>query len=128
MNSTAGTTKAVVNKLREQGVKAGLLKVRMFRPFPAEEIAEALSHLKAVAVLDKADSLNAAGGALFEDVTSAMYVNKKQVPMVNYVYGIGGRDTTEKQLESEYSDLIEIVQSGNLGEPYRYLGLRKGEN
>ena len=128
MNSTAGTTKAVVNKLREQGVKAGLLKVRMFRPFPAEEIAEALSHLKAVAVLDKADSLNAAGGALFEDVTSAMYVNKKQVLMVNYVYGIGGRDTTEKQLESVYSDLIEIVQSGNLGEPYRYLGLRKGEN
>ena len=127
MNSTAGTTKAVVNKLREQGVKAGLLKVRMFRPFPAEEIAEALSHLKAVAVLDKADSLNAAGGALFEDVTSAMYVNKKQVPMVNYVYGIGGRDTTEKQLESVYSDLIEIVQSGNLGEPYRYLGLRREE-
>ena len=127
MNSTAGTTKAVVDKLREQGGKAGLLKLRMFRPFPAEEIAEALSHLKAVAVLDKADSLNAAGGALFEDVTSAMYVNKKQVPMVNYVYGIGGRDTTEKQLESVYSDLAEIVQSGNLGEPYRYLGLRKGE-
>ena len=128
MNSTAGTTKAVVDKLREKGVKAGLLKLRMFRPFPAEEIAEALSHLKAVAVLDKADSLNAAGGALFEDVTSAMYVNKKQVPMVNYVYGIGGRDTTEKQLESVYSDLAEIVQSGNSGEPYRYLGLRKGEN
>ena len=128
MNSTAGTTKAVVDKLREQGVKAGLLKVRMYRPFPAEEIAEALSHLKAVAVLDKADSLNAAGGALFEDVTSAMYVNKKSVPMVNYVYGIGGRDTTEKQLESVYSDLAEIVQSGNVGNPYRYLGLRKGEN
>jgi pyruvate ferredoxin oxidoreductase alpha subunit len=128
MNSTAGTTKAVVDELREKGVKAGLLKLRMFRPFPAEEIAEALQGLKAVAILDKADSLNAAGGALFEDVTSAMYVNKKQVPMVNYVYGIGGRDTTEKQLESVYSDLAEIVQSGNLGEPYRYLGLRKGEN
>ena len=128
MNSTAGTTKAVVDKLREQGVKAGLLKLRMFRPFPAEEIAEALAHLKAVAILDKADSLNGAGGALFEDVTSAMYVNKKSVPMVNYVYGIGGRDTTEKQLESVYSDLAEIVQSGNVGNPYRYLGLRKGEN
>ena len=128
MNSTAGTTKAVVDRLREQGVKAGLLKVRMFRPFPAEEIAEALSHLKAVAVLDKADSLNAAGGALFEDVVSAMYVKEKQVPMVNYVYGIGGRDTTEKQLESVYTDLSEIVQSGDIGNPYRYLGLRKGEN
>ena len=128
MNSTAGTTKAVVDELREKGVKAGLLKVRMFRPFPVEEIAEALSHLKAVAVLDKADSLNAAGGALFEDVTSAMYVNEKHVPMVNYVYGIGGRDTTEKQLESVYSDLAEIAKSGNVGNPYRYLGLRKGEN
>lgn len=128
MNSTAGTTKAVVDKLREKGVKAGLLKLRMFRPFPAEEIAEALSHLKAVAILDKADSLNGAGGALFEDVTSAMYVNQKQVPMVNYVYGIGGRDTTEKQLESVYSDLAKIVEEGKIENPYRYLGLRRGEN
>lgn len=128
MNSTAGTTKAVVDKLREQGVKAGLLKVRMYRPFPAEEIAEALSHLKAVAVLDKADSLNAAGGALFEDVTSAMYVNEKHVPMVNYVYGIGGRDTTEKQLESVFEDLKEVASNGKVENPYRYLGLRKGEN
>ena len=127
MNSTAGTTKAVVDELREKGIKAGLLKLRMFRPFPAEEIAEALQGLKAVAILDKADSLNAAGGALFEDVTSAMYVNKKQVPMVNYIYGIGGRDTTTMQIESVYNDLQEIVKTGETGNPYRYLGLRKGD-
>ena len=127
MNSTAGTTKAVVDELREKGVKAGLLKLRMFRPFPAEEIAEALQGLKAVAILDKADSLNSAGGALFEDVTSAMYINKKQVPMVNYIYGIGGRDTTTMQIESVYNDLQEIVKTGETGNPYRYLGLRKGE-
>ena len=127
MNSTAGTTKAVVDELREKGVKAGLLKLRMFRPFPAEEIAEALQGLKAVAILDKADSLNSAGGALFEDVTSAMYVNKKQVPMVNYIYGIGGRDTTTMQIESVYNDLQEIVKTGETENPYRYLGLRKGE-
>ena len=128
MNSTAGTTKAVVDELREKGVKAGLLKLRVFRPFPAEEIAQSLSHLKAVAVLDKADSLNAAGGALFEDITSAMYVNGKNVPMINYVYGIGGRDTTSKQIESVYEDLAQIAQTGDIGNPYRYLGLRKGEN
>ena len=127
MNSTAGTTKAVVDELREKGVKAGLLKLRMFRPFPAEEIAEALQGLKAVAILDKADSLNAAGGALFEDITSAMYINKKQVPMVNYIYGIGGRDTTTMQIESVYNDLQEIVKTGETGNPYRYLGLRKGD-
>lgn len=61
MNSTAGTTKFVVDNLRAKGIQAGLLKLRVFRPFPAEEIAKALSHLKAIAILDRADSLNAAG-------------------------------------------------------------------
>ena len=125
MNSTAGTTKAVVNKLREQGKKVGLLKLRVFRPFPVDEISEALSNLKAVAILDKADSLNAAGGALFQDVTSAMYVNKKQVLAVNYVYGIGGRDTRADEIEKVYNDLFEIVDNGEVKNPYRYLGLRK---
>lgn len=126
MNSTAGTTKAVVDKLREDGVKAGLLKIRVYRPFPGEEVAKALSHLKAVAVLDKSDSLNAIGGALYEDVTSSMYVAKQNVPVVNYVYGIGGRDTTEKDIESVYTDLSEIAKAGKVENPYRYLGLRRG--
>ena len=125
MNSTAGTTKAVVDKLRENDVKAGLLKIRVYRPFPGEEVAKALSHLKAVAVLDKSDSLNAIGGALFEDVTSSMYVAKENVPVVNYVYGIGGRDTTEKDIESVYTDLAEIAKTGKVENPYRYLGLRR---
>lgn len=125
MNSTAGTTKFVVDKLRKQGIKAGLLKIRVFRPFPAEEVANSLSHLKAIAVLDKSDSLNAAGGALFEDVTSAMYVNNKHVPAVNYIYGIGGRDTTETEIASVYTDLQEIVKSGKVENPYRYLGLKE---
>ena len=124
MNSTAGTTKAVVDKLRDQGVKAGLLKIRVYRPFPGEEVAKALSHLKAVAVLDKSDSLNAIGGALFEDVVSSMYVAKQNVPVVNYVYGIGGRDTTEKEINSVYTDLAEIAKNGKVENPYRYLGLR----
>lgn len=125
MNSTAGTTKAVVDDLRNKGVKAGLLKIRVFRPFPASEIANALSKAKAVAVLDKADSLNGAGGALFEDVVSGMYVNNKNVPVVNYVYGIGGRDTTTKDIEEVYNDLQTIIETKDIGNPYRYLGLRK---
>lgn len=124
MNSTAGTAKYTADKLREQGIKAGVLKVRVFRPFPAEEIAKALSKAKAIAVLDKADSLNAAGGALFEDVTSGMFVSKVQVPTINYVYGIGGRDTTSKDIESVYQDLMEIAKTGDIGNPYRYLGVR----
>ena len=127
MNSTAGTTKFVVDNLRKNGIKAGLLKIRVFRPFPAEEIANALSNLKAVAVLDKADSLNGAGGALFEDVISAMYVNNNNVPTVNYIYGIGGRDTKTNDIEKVYTDLLDIAKSGKAENPYRYLGLRKEE-
>ncbi len=125
MNSTAGTTKFVVDNLRAKGIKAGLLKIRVYRPFPAEEIAKALAHVKALAILDKADSLNAAGGALFEDVTSAMYVENKHVPAVNYIYGIGGRDTKADDIESVYTDLLEIVKTDKITNPYRYLGLRK---
>ena len=125
MNSTAGTVKETVDELRLKGIKAGLLKIRVFRPFPAEEIAKALTHLKAVAVLDRADSLNAAGGALFEDITSGMYLNKNNVPTVNYVYGIGGRDTKIDDIISVFSDLEEIAKTGNIENPYRYLGLRK---
>lgn len=127
MNSTAGTTKFVVDNLREKGIKAGLLKIRVYRPFPGVEIAKALSKLKAVAVLDKSDSLNGIGGALFTDVTSCMFTNNVQVPTVSYVYGIGGRDTTAKQIESVYEDLNTIVKTGKIDNPYRYLGLRKEE-
>ena len=125
MNSTAGTTKYVVDNLRAKGIKAGLLKIRVFRPFPVDEIAKALSHVKAIAILDRADSLNAAGGALFEDVTSSMYVNNVHVPAVNYIYGIGGRDTKADDIKSVYTDLLEIVKTNKIDNPYRYLGLRK---
>ena len=124
MNSTAGTSKVVVDELREKGIKAGLLKIRVYRPFPAEEIAKALSNAKAIAVLDKADSLNAVGGALFSDVTSAMFVNNINIPTVNYIYGIGGRDTTTKDIHSVYADLQEIVNTNKVNNPYRYLGVR----
>ncbi len=125
MNSTAGTTKFVVDNLRAKGIKAGLLKIRVYRPFPSEEVANILSHVKAIAILDRADSLNAAGGSLFEDVTSAMYVSNIRVPAVNYVYGIGGRDTKTDDIESVYNDLLEIVKTNRIDNPYRYLGLRK---
>ena len=124
MNSTAGTTKVVVDELRNKGIKAGLLKIRVYRPFPAEEISKALSNVKALAVLDRADSLNACGGALFTDVTSGMFVNNIYIPTVNYIYGIGGRDTTAKDIEGVYNDLIEIVETGKVDNPYRYFGLK----
>ena len=124
MNSTAGTTKVVVDALREQGIKAGLLKLRVYRPFPAEEISKAVKTVKALAVLDKAESLSSCGGPLFTDVTSGLFANDVHVPTVGYVYGIGGRDTTTNDITSVYQDLQEIVETGKIDNPYRYLGLR----
>ena len=84
-----------------------------------------LSKAKAVAILDKADSVNGAGGALYTDVTSAMFTNGVNVPAINYVYGIGGRDTTSYDIEGVYNDLMEIAKIGKVENPYRYFGLRR---
>ena len=124
LNSSAGTAKYVVNKLREQGIKAGLVKPRVFRPFPVDEIADALKNTKAVAVMDKADSLNAAGGPLFEEVTSAMFVKGVTGPkIINYIYGLGGTDVKASDIETVYTRLLDIANTGNVGEPYNYLGI-----
>ncbi len=124
INSTAGTAKAVVDKLRAEGKKVGLLKIRVFRPFPMKEIREALKHVKAVAVMDKAESFSAAGGPLFAEVRSAVYDAETRPVMVNYIYGLGGRDVRTTDIESVYSDLDVIVKDGKAEETYRYLGVR----
>jgi len=126
INSTAGTAKEVVDKLRAQGVKAGLLKIRVFRPFPVTEIAKALSKCKAVAVMDRADSLNGAGGPLFTDVTSAMYGRADGVKMINYIYGLGGRDVKVDDIEVVYNELQAIAKTGKVKEVFNYLGVREG--
>ncbi len=121
MNSTAGTVKNVVDSLRANGVKAGLLKIRVFRPFPVDEIGTALKGAKAVAVLDRVPLLNGTGGPLFEDVVSAMFVNNVNVKTINYTYGVGGRDVTEEHINSVFKDLQELK---DMKEPYRFLGLK----
>lgn len=121
MNSTAGTIKNVIDRLRANGVKAGLVKIRVFRPFPAEEIATVLSKAKSVAVLDRVPILNLTGGPLYEDITSAMHINKVNVNTINYSYGIGGRDVTEEQIEEVYNELQNLE---DMSQPYRFLGLK----
>ena len=125
LNSTAGTAKFVVDELRAQGKKVGLIKPRVFRPFPVTEIANALKHVKAVAIMDKCDSTNGAGGPLYTEVTSALYTEGiTDVKSVGYIYGIGGRDVKSTDIEKVYEDLAEIVKTGKVENPYRYLGLK----
>ncbi len=125
MGSAAGTTKDAIDALRAKGIKAGLLKIRVFRPFPGEEIAEALKNVKAVAVLDRAESFSACGGPVGSEVKAAMYDAKSNVTMVNYFYGIGGRDYTVESATSVYEDLMKIADGSMEPEQFKYVGLRK---
>ena len=125
LNSSAGTAKEVVDKLRDEGVKAGLVKIRVFRPFPADEIAKALSGLKALAVMDKADSFSAAGGPVFTEVRSALYGAKADTNVISYIYGLGGRDVTMDDIEKVYRNLIDIAKTGKIFETYNYVGVRE---
>lgn len=125
IGSSAGTGKAAVDKLREEGHKVGLIKIRVFRPFPMEELAEALSGVKAVAVMDKCEGFSAAGGPLFAETRSALYDLSNRPMAVNYVYGLGGRDVTIGTFEQIYGELFEMINTGKVGEVYRHIGVRE---
>ncbi|MDE6506465.1 MAG: pyruvate ferredoxin oxidoreductase, partial [Eubacterium sp.] len=125
IGSAAGTTKDAVDELRAQGKKVGLIKIRLFRPFPASEIAEALKDVKAVAVMDRTESYNDCCGPLGAEVTTALYRAKSDCLAVNYVYGLGGRDVRVKDMIHVYKELEEIAQTGETGETYRYMGIRE---
>lgn len=124
MGSSAGTAKAAVDELRQAGVKAGLVKIRVFRPFPGEELAAALGHCQAVAVLDKSEGFSGCGGPLFAETASAC-INLTQRPkMVDIVYGLGGRDFTVDQAKRVFARLEKIVKTGETGPVYSHMGQR----
>ena len=124
IGSSAGTAKVAVDQLREQGVKAGLVKIRVFRPFPAQELAQALQHVKALAIMDKAESFSANGGPLFSEVRGALYDLEPRPRTVGYVYGLGGRDITPAHFHTVFARLQAIAAGGELGPVYTHLGQR----
>lgn len=125
IGSAAGTAKDAVDKLRENGVKAGLIKIRLFRPFPAEEIADALKNVKAVALMDRTESYNDNCGPIGSEVTTALYRAGSKALAVNYVYGLGGRDVKVSDMLGIYSELENIANAGKVENPYRYMGVRE---
>jgi len=125
LGSTAGTMKTIVDELRAEGVKAGLLRLRMFRPLPVEDLRSALCNVKAVAVMDKCMSFGGNGGPVFHEIRHVLYDADVQPYVVNYIYGLGGRDTSPRELRSIYSDLQRIVAKKRVETPIQYLGLRE---
>ncbi len=124
IGSTAGTAKATVDQLRAQGKKVGLIKLRVFRPFPAEELAQALSHCKAVAVMDKSEGFSACGGPIFAETRSALYDLEHRPKLINVVYGLGGRDVSTGDIAALYQRLEHIAETGEIGEVYTHMGVR----
>jgi len=127
MGSTAGTAKAAIDKLRESRVKAGLVKIRVFRPFPGEELARALAGTRAVAVMDKSEGFSANGGPLFAETRSALYDLPDRPYLIDIVYGLGGRDITVQGFEKIFSRLANIVATGETGPLYVHMGQRSKE-
>ena len=125
IGSASGNTKNAVDILREQGVKAGMIKVRVFRPFPGEELAEALKGLSAVAILDRAESFSGCGGPLGSELKAAMLDAGLTIPAINYFYGLAGRDFTDQSALDVYADLQGLVKDGKSVEQFQYIGLRK---
>ncbi|HIX67564.1 MAG TPA: pyruvate ferredoxin oxidoreductase [Candidatus Anaerostipes excrementavium] len=125
MGSAAGTAKQAVDDLREKGKKVGVVKLRVFRPFPADELADALKNAKAVAIMDRTESYNGNGGPLGSEVTAGLYRNKIMLETVNYIYGLGGRDFTVQEVYDIFAQLEDFIENGNKPEQYQYIGLRK---
>jgi len=126
--STAGTAQAAVDSLREQGHKVGLLKPRVFRPFPAEELVGALQHLKAIAVMDRSISFGAMGnaGPLFLELLAAFQAyGNGRLPISDYVFGLGGRDIVPSQIETVFYDALKMAKTGKPEQLVTYLGVRE---
>ncbi|MEW6052718.1 MAG: pyruvate ferredoxin oxidoreductase [Nitrospirota bacterium] len=125
LSSAAGTSKDVVDAFREKGIKAGLLKPRLYRPFPYTEIGEALKHLKAVCVLDRADAFGCSFGPVYLDIATSLYPYKEKPVLINKIYGLGGRDYLPEHAELVLNELVELAGSGKVKSYKEYIGVRE---
>jgi pyruvate ferredoxin oxidoreductase alpha subunit len=125
LGSSCGTIRVAVDQLRQKGIKAGLLKIRCFRPFPATEIAELLSSRKAVAVLDRSDTFGGPGGPLFLEIRSALYDYETRPKLFNFVYGLGGRELDLNLIFKAFEKAQNVAEGAAVGQVVEYLGVRE---
>ena len=124
MGSAAGTAKQAVDELREKGKKVGVLKLRVFRPFPEDEIASALSGCKGVAIMDRCESYNGCSGPLGSEVTAGLFRNKVMIQAINYIYGLAGRDFTVDHAKNVFEELRAVCEGEKEAIQHQYINLR----
>jgi len=123
MSSAAGTAKDAIDELRDKGHKAGLVKLRSFRPFPADELAGSLKKLKGLAIMDRSDGFSATTGPLNAEVRAALY-GRSDTKITGYIYGLGGRDVRVSDFEEIFVETKAAAEGAEL--PYcRYIGVRE---
>ena len=125
LNSAAGTSKDAVDVFRNRGIKAGLLKPRLYRPFPYKETGEALKHLKTVCVLDRADAFGGSFGPVYLDIATSLYPYKEKPVLINKIYGLGGRDYMPEHAEFVLDELVDIAKTGTVKNYKEYIGVRE---
>lgn len=125
LGSTAGTAKTVVDQLRAEEIKAGLLRLRTFRPLPVTDIRKALANVQAVAVMDRSNSFGGHGGAVFHEIRHALYDAQSHPYVVNYIYGLGGRDMSQNIIRGIYEDLQEILETKQVKSYVQFAGVRE---
>jgi pyruvate ferredoxin oxidoreductase alpha subunit len=128
LGSSMGTARVAVDKLREKGKKVGIIALRLFRPFPVTALQKALEKVQILGVMDRADRFYLNGGPLYTDVKSALFDKNQPENILNYIYGLGGRDITVSQIQEIFKDLLKMKnKSGKISkkELITYFGVRK---
>ena len=124
MGSMTGTIRHMVDELRAEGTKAGMMKLRLFRPFPTEEIKKAIGDIPVLGVIEKCISFGAPASPLMEELMTAYYHDEKKPLMANYVVGLGGRDVSPDMIREAYASLEKIRETGKVDKLSTYIGVR----
>jgi pyruvate ferredoxin oxidoreductase alpha subunit len=126
MGSLGLPAKVMVRRLREQGEKVGFVRLKWFRPFPDEELAEVLGRFKAVGVVDRDYAYGSPqqGGVLFTDLRAALYAAETRPRMVNFIGGLGGRELTPEMMD-EMADLTKQAADGGDVPVVSWIGVRE---
>ncbi|MCX7994181.1 MAG: pyruvate ferredoxin oxidoreductase [candidate division WOR-3 bacterium] len=124
MGSTGGTGKVAVDRMRKKGKKVGLVRCRVYRPFPRERMLKAITKVKVLGIMDRADTLSTLGGHLYNDCRSILYESEARPLLKNYIYGLGGRDISIEEIETVFEQLLEIKERGRVDKEIVYYGVR----
>jgi len=125
LGSTAGLVRQIAKKLRNEGKKVGVLKPWLFRPFPSKEIFKALENVKSLAVLDRTLSFGAPFGPLCSDIVATLFNEEKIIPVVNIIYGLGGREITPTEIKEIFNLGLKAAKTGKIEEKVKFVGVRE---